>query len=426
MDSALVATIIFVVTYVAIASEKVHKTTAALGGAMVVILFHVLSSEEAFEAIDLNVVFLLAGMMVIANTMAETGVFQWLAVRTVKAARGQPLMVLILLCLVTAGLSAFLDNVTTVVLIAPITVLVTRTLKVPAPPFLVAEAIASNIGGAVTLIGDPPNILIGSYADIGFAEFALNIGPGAILALAAYIGLLWLWFRGTLTASEETRAEVLKMDDSSLITNYTVLRISLVVLALTLVGFVLHGQLDYEPSAVAMMGATVLLLLTRVDPYHALREVEWVTLFFFIGLFIVVGAMESTGALDRVGEFAVDASGGSRTVGAFLLLWLSTIASGIVDNIPYTATMLPVVQDMSSSLGEGPDDHVFWWALAYGADFGGNLTIIGASANVLVANLADRNGEPISFWQFARFGVPATLLTAIVATGYLWLRYLAF
>lgn len=423
INEAYLATGVFIATYVAIASERVHKTSAALAGGMLVIFIGVLDSHEAFDAIDLNVIFLLAGMMVIANTMASTGVFQWLAVRTTKVAGGHPLMVLILLCLVTAVVSSVLDNVTTVVLIAPITVLVARTLRVPAPPMLIAEAIASNLGGAATLIGDPPNVLIGSHAGIGFAEFAWHVAPGAILALAAYIAYLWFRMRGSMVANPEVRAEVMKLDESSLITNHTLLRISLGVLALTLVGFVFHGPLGYEPAAVAMMGATLLLVVTRVDPYEALREVEWVTLFFFIGLFILVRSLEVTGVLDEVGQFAVDASGGSRATGTFLLLWLSAFASGIVDNIPYTATMLPVVDDLTAELGRDPDDRVLWWALTFGADFGGNMTIIGASANVLVANLAARNGEPISFWQFFRYGLPATILTVFVISGYLWVRY---
>ena len=416
---------IFLITYALIISERVHKTTAALAGAVAVILLHVLTTEEAFEAIDLNVIFLLAGMMIVANTMATTGVFQWLAIRSAKATGGSPIGVLLILCTVTALISALLDNVTTVVLIAPVTMVVADTLGVRVAPMLIAEAIASNIGGTITLIGDPPNILIGSYAGIGFTEFTANVGPGAALALLAYLGYLRWQMRREFRATPETQARVKEIDDSVLITDPRLLRICLGVLAVAMVGFLLHDRLDYEPSAVALAAAAALLLITRQDPHHAMREVEWSTLFFFIGLFIVIGAMEHSGALAEIGRRAADVSGGSRSTATFVILWVSTFASGIIDNIPYTAVMLPVVSEMGQEIAPGRSN-VFWWALAMGADLGGNLTVIGASANVLVSNLAARSGQPISFWQFARYGAPATLLTVVICTGYLWLRYLAF
>ncbi|MBM3139898.1 MAG: ArsB/NhaD family transporter [Chloroflexi bacterium] len=427
MTDAHVAVAIFVVTYALIVSERVHKTTAALLGAVAVIAFHVLETEEAWDAIDLNVVLLLAGMMVIANTTATTGVFQWIAIRSVKAARGSPMGALLMLCGVTAGLSAFLDNVTTVVLIAPVTILVAETLGVRIAPMLIAEAIASNIGGTITLIGDPPNILIGSFAGVGFAEFTQNVGPGAVLALAVYLLFLRVQARREMRASAEVRARVMTIPESDVITDPRLLRICLGVLAFTMAGFLAHGALGYEPSAVALTGATVLLLITRDDPHHALRDVEWSTLFFFIGLFVVVAGLEHTGVLGRVGREATEASGGSLGVATMLILWLSTLLSGIVDNIPYTATMLPVVRELGAGLGgEAAGTQVLWWALAMGADLGGNLTVIGASANVLVANLAARSGHRISFWEFFRFGLPATLVTVAISTGYLWLRFLAF
>jgi Na+/H+ antiporter NhaD/arsenite permease-like protein len=427
LTDAQLAVAIFAITYALIISERVHKTTAALAGAVAVIAFHVLDSEEAWEAVDLNVLFLLAGMMIIANATARTGVFQWIAIRSALLARGDPMGVLLLLCAVTAVLSAFLDNVTTVVLVAPVTIVVAETMGVRLVPMLIAEAIASNIGGAVTLIGDPPNILIGSYAGLSFVDFTLGVGPGALLALLGYLALVRWRARGEMRGSPEVRARVMALEYDGLITDVRLLRICLGVLAVTISGFLLHGVLGYEPSAVALAGAIALLLITRIDPHEAFREVEWSTLFFFVGLFIVVEGLDSTGVLGRVGETAADVSGGSLPFATMLILWMSAVLSGVVDNIPYTATMLPVVRALGDDLG-GHDTQarVLWWALAMGADLGGNLTVIGASANVLVANLAARSGHRISFWEFMRHGVPATMLTVAISSLYLWLRFLAF
>lgn len=423
-DTALAATI-FLITYVVIVSERVHKTTAALVGAVIIIGVHVIDQEQAFDAIDLNVIFLLAGMMMIVNILGKTGVFQWLAIRSAKAGRGEPVRILIILSLVTAVASAFLDNVTTVVLIAPVTLFVAGSLRVSAVPFLISEALASNIGGASTLIGDPPNILIASNANLDFLTFAANMAPVIIVILPLYfLAARFIFFRG-VTVGAEMRQRIADLDESQVITDPGLLRVSLGVLALTLVGFVLQGPLNYEPASVALMGAALLLLLTRQDPHEVLRDIEWSTLFFFVGLFILVGSVEEVGILENIGEQIGDITGGNSTAAAFLTLWVSAVASGIVDNIPYTAAMIPVVREINSGLDPGAQDsNVMWWALALGADLGGNLTVIAASANVLVANLAERGGERIRFWEFFRYGFFVTLGTTTVAMGYLWLRYL--
>ena len=427
LTDAQLAVAIFAITYALIISERVHKTSAALAGAVAVIAFKVLDTEQAWSAVDLNVIFLLAGMMIIANTTATTGVFQWIAIRSAKLARGDPMGVLVMLCAVTAVLSAFLDNVTTVVLVAPVTIVVAETMGVRVVPMLIAEAIASNIGGTITLIGDPPNILIGSFAGLSFMDFTTGVGPGAVLALFAYLALLRWQGRHEMRGSAETRTRVMALNHAGLITDPRLLRVCLGVLAATIAGFLAHSALGYEPSAVALMGATALLLITRADPHEALRDVEWPTLFFFIGLFVVVAGLDETGVLTRVGQTAADASGGSLTVATMLILWMSALLSGVVDNIPYTAAMLPVVRTLGNDLG-GHDTQarVLWWALAMGADLGGNLTVIGASANVLVSNLAARAGQRIFFWEFMKQGVPATLLTIGISSLYLWLRFLAF
>lgn len=424
MDERTIAIVVFLVTYVAIVSERLHKTTAALAGGMLLVALHVLDTEQAFEAIDLEVIFLLAGMMVIANTLSSTGVFQWLAIRSAKMAKGDPVGVLVILCAITAVASAFLDNVTTVVLIAPVALVVADTLEVRPEPGLIALALASNIGGTATLIGDPPNILIASHADIDFLHFLINVGPVAVLTLGVFLAVLPLIAGRAVQGNAQLRQRVMEMDDSALITDPRLLRTSLLVLAVTILAFTFQAPLGYEPASIALMGAALLLLITRNDPHGPLRDVEWSTLFFFIGLFIVIAGLEHEGVLEDLGQRATDLTEGSRIGATFLILWMSGLASGIVDNIPYTATMLPIVSELADNT-EGDTD-VFWWALAIGADMGGNLTIIAASANVLVANLAARNGTPISFWMFLRYGALATLLSMTIATAYLWLRYFAF
>ena len=424
MSEVQLAVGVFAVTYALIISERVHKTTAALAGGMTMVALNVLDTEQAFEAIDLEVIFLLTGMMIIANTMAGTGVFQWTAIRSAKAAGGRPMGVLLLLCAITAVTSAFLDNVTTVVLIAPVTIAVAQTLRVSPVPMLIAEVLASNIGGAATLVGDPPNILIASHADIDFVTFFVNVGPVAVVSLVVFlVALRWLFGR-QMVASDETRERVMQMDHSHLITDPGLLRVTGVILALVVSGFLLQGLLGYQPAAVAMMGAAAALMVTRHDPHLVLREVEWVTLFFFVGLFMVVGGLEEVGLLEDIGEWAADVTGGSALAASMMILWMSAVLSGFIDNIPYTATMLPIVEEMSGRMEAGTSPNLLWWALAIGADMGGNLTVIAASANVLVANLAARAGHRISFWEFFRYGSVTTLGTMLIGTGYLWLRYL--
>lgn len=425
MPDTTVAAIVFVVTYVIIVSERVHKTAVALAGAVVMIGLHVLDQEEAFAAIDFNVIFLLAGMMMIVNILGKTGIFEWVAIRSARMGQGRPLRILIILSLVTAVGSAFLDNVTTVVLIAPVTIFVTGSLGVSAVPFLIAEALASNIGGTATLIGDPPNILIASGpADLNFNDFLLNVAPIIVIILGFWLLCARFLFLRGVTVEEEARARVMAMDEREVLTNPALLRTSLIVLGLTLVGFLLHGALDYEPATIALMGAAALLVITREEPHEILRDVEWSTLFFFIGLFIVVGGVEKVGILEDVGGWASDVTAGSRTAATILLLWMSALFSGIVDNIPYTTAMIPVVAEMDRGLNGDPGNKSLWWALALGADLGGNLTVIAASANVIVANLGERAGQRIPFWLFFRYGVLATTGSMLLSTLYLWLRYL--
>jgi Na+/H+ antiporter NhaD/arsenite permease-like protein len=417
------AVLVFVLTYALIATERIHKTVAALMGGVAIILLGVVDQEHAFASIDFNVIFLLAGMMVLAAIIRRTGVFGWLAVRAARLAGGDGYRILVVTSLITAVASAFLDNVTTVILVGPITLFLAARLGLSPLPFIISSILASNIGGGATLIGDPPNILIGSAAGLDFVAFLIHMTPLAIVCLTVYlIGARWL-FRGQLAIAPELRDQLLAMDERQMITDPSLLRVSLIVLGATLLGFLLHGLVGWEPGTVALAGAALLLLLSRLEPHDVLRDVEWTTLFFFIGLFIMVGGLIEVGLIDLIAEQIDDLTGGELAPTAYLLLWMSAVLSAIIDNIPYTATMIPVVDQLVGTRGHGAD--ALWWALAIGADFGGNATIIAASANVTLASLSEREGHPIRFGTFARYGIPVTLVTMLIASVYVWIRYLA-
>ncbi len=419
MDPMWLAGSIFLLTYALIVSEKIHRTISALLGGLAMILF-VIPQEQAFQSIDWNVIFLLAGMMIIANVLKDTGLFQWIALKTVRLGKGDPFRVLILLSLITALSSALLDNVTTVILIAPVTLFVASTLRVSPIPFLIAEILASNIGGMATLIGDPPNILIGSAAGIDFVTFVVNMGPISLIILLAFLVLARFLFKKELTIQEKSSIDITELDTSALITNPALLRKSLIITTAVLLGFLLHSALHLEPATIALIGATLLLLWSKTDPHHALRDIEWTTLFFFFGLFITVEAIVEVGLIEIVADAALRLTGGDMALTSMLLIWFSAFASGIVDNIPYTATMIPIVEKLTQSM----PGNTLWWSLALGADLGGNLTLVGAAANVVVASLAEKSGHPISFGRFLKYGVITTVMSLILASGYVWLVYL--
>ncbi len=420
MDETWVAAAIFLVTYALIATELIHKTVAALAGGVLMIVSGVIGQEEAFQEVDWNVIFLLLGMMVIANVMRKTGVFQWVAIRAINVAGADPWRILLVLCVITAIASAFLDNVTTVVLIGPVTLYIASAMGVSPIPYLIAEILASNIGGSATLIGDPPNLLIGSAAGIDFTTFAANMAPVAVIVLIAFLVLARFMFGRELELQREVVNEI-DLDPSSVITDPRTMRLSVAVMALTILGFFAAEPLGYEPATIALLGASVLLIVTRADPQEILAEVEWTTLLFFVGLFIVVEGVVHVGIIQTLASGLFTLTGGDTTVTSLSLLWVSGIASGIVDNIPYTATVIPVVQQLGE---QGVELEPLWWSLALGADLGGNATIIGASANVIIANLAARAGHPISFGQFLRYGVVTVVGSLLIATAYVYLRYL--
>ena len=418
---AFLAGAIFLITYALIVSERVHRTIAALLGGFVMILLHVVTQEQAFHSIDFNVIFLLAGMMIIAHILSETGLFQWIAIQAVKLGRRDPFRIMIFLCLVTAIASAALDNVTVVVLLAPVTLFVASNLHISPIPFLIAEVLSSNIGGASTLIGDPPNILIGSAANIDFITFAANMTPPLLVVLALFIPLSYFVFRQELTPLEEGRPRVSGLETGEIITDQTLLVKSLSVIGLVLIGFTMHSILHLEPATIAMAGATILMLISRKDPHHVLQHVEWTTLFFFVGLFITVEALVLTGIIKSIADGVLAFTGGNLPLTTMIVLWLSAFASGIVDNIPYTATMIPLIKELGNA---GMNTEPMWWALALGADLGGNFTLVGASANVVVASLAERSGYRISFMRFLKYSFVITLISILVSMLYLWLFHL--
>jgi Na+/H+ antiporter NhaD/arsenite permease-like protein len=416
-----IAGAIFVTAYALIAIEAFDRTLIALAAGLTTVALGVMSQEEAFAAIDLNVIFLLAGMMAMAGVMARTGFFELIAIRAVKLSRGRPFSLLIILALVTAVLSAFLDNVTTVVLLAPVTLSIAQMLRVSPYPFLISQILASNVGGTATLIGDPPNILIGSHAGLDFGAFLYNLGPVVVLILIVFLVTLRLFFGSDMEVDSEQRAAVLSLSARRAIRDLRLLIVSLIVVGATILAFLFHRVLGVEVATVALFGATALMLAGRVDPHEALAEVEWSTLFFFVGLFILVESIVHTGIVGSVARSLADATGGNETVATVGVLWFSALASAVVDNIPYTATAIPVVDELARS---GLQAEPLWWSLALGACLGGNLTIVGASANVVVANLAKRAGYPIRFFDFMKYGSVVVVESLVISTGYLLVRYI--
>jgi Na+/H+ antiporter NhaD/arsenite permease-like protein len=421
------AVVVFVVAYVLIATEKIPKTAAALGGAAVVLALGIVGSEDAFYShdtgIDWDVIFLLLGMMIIVGILRRTGVFEDTAIWAAKRAKGSPLRIMILLVLITAVASAFLDNVTTVLLIAPVTLLVCERLDINPVPFLIAEVLASNIGGAATLIGDPPNIIIASRAGLTFNDFLVHMTPIVVIELIVFTAVLPWLFRGSFTVHPDRVTGVMELNEREAIQNPRLLIKCGVVLAAVFTAFVGHSVFHIEPSVVALLGAGVLVLISGSKPRDYLASVEWETLLFFAGLFIMVGALVKTGVIGELAGLAADATGGDALTAVMLILLVSALLSGIIDNIPYVATMSPIVLELAGDISNPVHADALWWSLALGADFGGNLTAVGASANVVVLGIAMRAGSPISFWEFTKKGAVITVITIALAAPYLWLRY---
>ena len=412
--------IIFAAALALIATERVHRTKTALIGAALIVVTGTLEQQEAVESIDWNTIGLLAGMMLIVRVTEPTGVYNYIAIRAGQLSGGRPLAVVVAMTGITAVLSAFLDNLTTILLVVPITLLLADALDIPPLPLILMEIIASNIGGTATLIGDPPNILIAGATGLSFNAFLVNLAPIAFLTLAAVMGALYLFYRPQLKITPEARANLMSLDAKRSIEDAAELRRTMPVLGLTVLAFFVHKPLHLEVATIALTGAAVMLFLTHQDVEKALSGIEWSTLFFFLGLFVLVGSLEHHGVMREVADGVADVTGGDRSAELLGVTWVAALGSAVVDNIPFTATMIPVVEQLEGGTG----DDAYWWALALGACFGGNATIVAAAANVAAAGLAERAGRPISFMAFLKVGLPATLLSMVMATGYVAIRYL--
>jgi len=415
------AVAIFAGALALIASERMDRTKVALLGAVLLLLTQTIDQEHAVEAIDWNTLGLLVGMMLMVKITEPTGVYTWLAIRAGQLSRGRPLAVVLALATTTAVLSAFLDNLTTVLLMVPITFLLADALDVDPIPLVIIEILVSNIGGTATLIGDPPNILIAGATGLSFGSFIVNLAPIAALTFIVVTGGLYAVYRRQLQVAPDARRHVMGLDASRSIEDAAELKRTVPILVGTILVFFAHQALHLEPATVALSGATVMLLVSRQPLERSLAGIEWPTLFFFIGLFVMVGALEETGAIAEVADGVASVTDGDRTAELLGILWVSAIGSGIVDNIPFTAAMIPVVEQLQS--GNGGDD-AYWWSLALGACFGGNATLVAAAANVAAAGMASRAGRPIGFLAFLRIGVPVTIVSLILATAYIAVRYL--
>ena len=418
--SQIVSIAVFVVVMFAIMTEKLHRSLAAIVGAMLVLALHVLPFDAAMEHIDFNTLGVLLGMMLFVSVVKLSGMFEFLAIKAARLAKGEPWKVMLLFVLLTAVLSAFLDNVTTVLLIGPMTLTVCKLLDVNPIPFFMTEILASNIGGTATLIGDPPNIMIGSAAGFTFFDFILYDAPAVVVILAAVLVVFYFLYGRKMQVNEEHRARIMELDEHAMIKNKRLLKQSYVMIGLVVVGFMAHGALGLESSVIALGAAGIIMLISGESIEEALANVEWTTLAFFAGLFVIVGAMAETGVIEMLAHALIDATGGNVFVTMLVLLIGSAVISSFLDNIPFVATMIPILLAMESS---GMDVTPLWWAVSLGACLGGNGTLIGASANVVLSDISKKNGHEITFVQFLKTGFPIMLLTVVIAGLYLVVRF---
>lgn len=416
----MIAVGVFLLVMAAIISEKVHRSVAALAGAVVLLLTHVLTIETAADYVDLNTIGVLVGMMLFVAVVKSSGLFEYIAIWSAKLTRGQPMAILAVFAVITAVLSAFLDNVTTVLLICPMTIAITQILEVNPVPFLLSQIMASNIGGTATLIGDPPNIMIGSAAGLSFADFIVNTGPVVLIILAVVVTIFFLMYRGNLHVESENMEKVLTLDEKLTIKDASLLRKSVIMIVLVVVGFIFHAQLGIESATVALTAAGVMLLIGGQDAEDVILGVEWSTILFFIGLFVVVGGLNSTSVIAMLANGMLELVGDNEVLAIVLVLWASALISAFLDNIPFVATLIPMIQTMQQG---GMDVLPLWWALSLGACLGGNGSLIGASANVVLAGVSAKNGYPITFMSYLKKGFPLMLLSVAICTVYLLIRF---
>ena len=416
----IISIVIFVIVMILIISEKVHRTTAALAGAVALILAGIVTFDTGVSHIDFGTLGVLVGMMIFVAVVKNSGIFEYLAIRAAKIAKGNPWLIMVLFCLITAVLSAFLDNVTTVLLIGPVTFTVCKMLEISPVPFFIAEIIASNVGGTATLIGDPPNIMIGSATGLTFFDFLMYDGPAVLIILAAAMICFYFIYGRKMGIAEDKQASIMTLHAHEAIKSKSLFYKSVVMTVITAVAFVLHGAVHIEPSVVALAAAAIMLILSRVEVEEVLMDVEWSTIGFFAGLFVVVGGLAETGVIEMLANALIDATGGDLFLTIIIMVWASAIISSFLDNIPLVATLIPIVQTMEAA---GLDVMPYWWAISLGACIGGIGTLIGASANVVLAGISGKYGYPITFMEYTKIGFPLMILFTAIACIYLVVRF---
>lgn len=416
----IIAVAVFLIVILLIISERVHRTAAAMAGAMVLILTGVMSADKALSYIDFNTIGVLVGMMIFVAIVRRSGMFEYIAVRAAKAVHGDPWKIMVAFTLITAVLSAILDNVTTVLLVGPMSIAIARMLKIDPVPFLMGQILASNVGGTATLIGDPPNIMIGSAAHLSFMDFLENTGFAVLFILAVLILLMKIVYEKKIEMGTVDTCAIEKLDPSKSITNRALMRKGIIVLICVIVGFMFHDKLGIESSVIALTAAAVMLIIGREDVNEAIQDVEWTTILFFMSLFVVVGGLTETGIIKELASKIIDATDGHPMVTMLVLLWASALLSSILDNIPFVATLIPLILAMQA---DGMDVTSFWWAISLGACLGGNGTMIGASANVVLSDISTKHGYPITFKSYLKVGMPFMLLSIVISTVFLVVKF---
>lgn len=416
----IIAIVIFSLVMIAIITEKINRCVAALSGALLMVLFNILPMEVGLSHVDFNTIGVLIGMMIFVAVVKNSGLFEYIAILTAKKAKGDPWKIMVSFIFITAILSAVLDNVTTVLLIGPMTIVITHILNLNPVPFLITQIIASNIGGTATLIGDPPNIMIGSAANLSFTDFVINLGPVVVLLLFVVIICFKFIFGKKLIVEESHKRNILSLDENKAIKDKTLLIKSIVVMIFILLGFTLHSIIHIESSIVALTGATIMLMIGNQDIDEILSSIEWSTIVFFISLFIIVGGLQEVGIINDLATALINATKGNPMLTMLIILWISAIVSSFLDNIPFVATLIPLILTMEA---QGIDVMPLWWATSLGACLGGNGTLIGASANIVLANVGQKHGYPITFKNYFKIGFPIMILTIIISTAYLILKF---
>lgn len=417
----IISIVIFLLVMAAIVSEKVHRAAASLAGAVILLATHVLTVDSAIEHVDVNTVGVLVGMMLFVAVVKNSGLFEYIAIKSAKLTHGKPWAIMAVFAIITAVLSAFLDNVTTVLLVGPMTLAITSILNVNPIPFMLTQILASNMGGTATLIGDPPNIMIGSEAGLGFADFILNTAPVVVIIMAVSLLCFYLMFGRKLKVSDDAMQAVMELDENRAIKDKSLLIKSVVMIGLVVIGFMFHSSLGMESCTIALLAAVIMMIVGQQDAEDVIMGVEWSTILFFIGLFVVVGGMEETGVIDQLATLLIGMTGGNMVLTMLIILWVSAIVSSFLDNIPFVATLIPMILAIQAE--SGMDVTPLWWALSLGACLGGNGTLIGASANVVLSGISNKNGYPITFMSYLKVGFPMMILSVAISMVYLLLRF---